>query len=671
MKKLLRILFLTTCYLLLATNYSFSQPYWNEWINFSGTQKYYKIPVAQNGVYRIDSLTLAHAGITNVDPHQFQLFFRGQEQYIYIKGEADGVFNASDYIEFYGQKNDGSLDSILYKGDFYIQPVRQSNPYYSLFSDTSAYFLTWNNATPHNRITLLSSDTTYSAFLPTNYFMKQETIENNVQYFYGRFTSSKVSFPQYEETEGWSGLDFGQCNCANTTYTATFNTSNIYHGIGTPNTTVTFALMGESDDETQSTGPAVLNHIINVQCIGFGGLNYSFSGYQLLDSAFSIPSVNIGSTTNTNVVFTSVTGNFSTSSNTVPYVTMKFPHGLDLENQDYYEMYVPSDNQPGNQSYFQFSDDTISSACLYDFTNHVRIPITKNGIYYKCLVPNSLSNAEKFCVVKSEYHFLTAPSIKPVGGTGYFVNYAALAVDSAFIIITNKSLMGDPSNGAIAYAQYRTSASGGGHKVLMADVDDLYDEFGYGIPKYPFSIRHFVDYCMDKFLTPPQNLFLIGKSIQPDLMRNTVSDLYGSNYASCLVPSIGYPTSDNMLVAGINNNSLYSPVPIGRLPVINTAEVNTYLNKVNEYEHQSPAEWMKQTIFISGGLRSSDQKMFAGYVKGYATIITDTSFGGDTSIFRKSSSSPTQTAYPDSTTGSINSGSFSYHLFRTLFSIRF
>src|ERR1051325_1598082 len=118
--------------------------YWNEWINYNRT--YYKISIAANGIYRLDysKLNSVNFPFGQVDPRYIKLFYRGQEQYIYIKGEADGSFDVVDYIEFYGKKNDGSLDSVLYKGILYDQLVQQPNPYYSLFSDTSAYFLTWD-----------------------------------------------------------------------------------------------------------------------------------------------------------------------------------------------------------------------------------------------------------------------------------------------------------------------------------------------------------------------------------------------------------------------------------------------------------------------------------------------------------------------------------------------
>src|SRR6478736_5938224 len=94
----------------------------NEWINFS--QPYFKIPVTKDGIYRLRYTDLQTAGFpVNSDPRFIQLFHRGMEQSIYVKGQGDAVFNASDYIEFYGQKNDGTLDSILYRPST-LQPHR-------------------------------------------------------------------------------------------------------------------------------------------------------------------------------------------------------------------------------------------------------------------------------------------------------------------------------------------------------------------------------------------------------------------------------------------------------------------------------------------------------------------------------------------------------------------
>ena len=620
--------------------------------------------VDSNGIYRLDSLTLANAGInlSTIDPRYFQIFFRGQEQYVYVADKnGNNIFNKNDYIEFYGQRNDGSLDSVLYDGSLYKTPrVHQPNPYYSLFNDTSAYFLTWNNLTNNKRITLLAGDTIDPASPNiTPYFMKQNIIDNHSTYYDGLFTSNNINFPWFDGAEGWAGAEFSYGS--NNNFTATFNTSNLY---STPNANVaiSFGVMGESNDQTFPNNDHIIEVKYHSSASGYTVIdNNTFTGYHLHDSTIYRPA-NTFSLTLTDVVITALSGGFSTSWNTVPYVTMKFPHTPNLENKNYFEIYVPQNSlQP--QSLYNFTNDTISSACFYDLTDHNRVPITKNNSgVYTSYVPNS-STGEKFCVVKSENQFLHVLSIKPVGGTGSFVNYAAMAADSAFIIITNKNLMGSgPNDGVNAYKNYRASALGGSHNVIVADINDLYDEFGYGIPKFPFSIRHFVDYCFQNFPSPPQNLFLIGKSVEPDQTRNKFSDPTGQNYAITFVPSISVPTCDNMLVSGLRGTLLESPVPIGRLSAKSTAEVNTYLAKVKDYEHPmlsnppSPDEWMKQAIFIAGGAGLSQYSQFCLDENNFAAIIEDTSFGGYGHVFCKNSSSPTQTSYADSLIGLINSG---------------
>ena len=648
MKKSLQIFFFFSFFFFLLPSFCLAQPYWNSWINFS--QKYYKIPVVQNGIYRLDSLTLSDAGIpiSTIDPRTIQLFFRGQEQYIYIKGQTDGMFNSADYIEFYGQKNDGALDSTLYTGVLNNMPVRQPNPYYSLFNDTSAYFLTWNNSSINKRITDLI-DTAYSLFSPTAYFMKEQIVENHTNYYYGETTPTNIQFPEYDEVEGWSSVNFYQGN----SYSATFNSSNIY-SLG-PEVHIKLAVMGVSNDV--QTSP---DHIIEVKYKNSLGNfttidNISFDGYQLFDPTYLISASNFG--TSTDVIVSALTGSFSTSRNAVPYVVMKFPHTMNLANQSYCEMYVP-ENSSQSKSFFTFTNfnDLGSSAYLYDLTNNLRIPITKNGTAHKVLVSNAASLAEKFCIVKSENQFLSVLSIKPVRGTGFFTDYSgsAFAKDSVFLIITHKNLI----SGANAYQNYRASTLGGSHNVMIAYVDELYDQFGYGIPKHPFAIRNFAEFCADNFPSIPGNLFLLGKSVQTNLGRNKHIDPTGNNYANSLVPSIAYPTSDIMLVSGLNGNLLKPIIPIGRLAAKNNTEITTYLNKVDQYEHPplNPEEWMKQIIHMGGGANQSQQQQFAAFLKGYERIIEDTSFGGHVHAFSKNTSSPTQTSYTDSIRGLINKG---------------
>ena len=114
--------------------------YGNEWINYD--QAYYKIPVAEDGVYHISFELLQQSGfpVTKVEGRQYQLWHLGEEMPLYVSSE--GLLQAGDYLAFVGEKNRSELDNYLFKDP----ETEMLNPRYSLITDTSSYFLTWVEA---------------------------------------------------------------------------------------------------------------------------------------------------------------------------------------------------------------------------------------------------------------------------------------------------------------------------------------------------------------------------------------------------------------------------------------------------------------------------------------------------------------------------------------------
>ena len=107
----------------------------NDWIKFSAgqsysDQQYYRIPISKTGLYRISVQSLVGAGFklktsTNpdgfVDPKTLQLFAKGKEQPVYLKGYNGSFIDDNGYLEFFGEKNDGWYDRQLYCADKYTQ----------------------------------------------------------------------------------------------------------------------------------------------------------------------------------------------------------------------------------------------------------------------------------------------------------------------------------------------------------------------------------------------------------------------------------------------------------------------------------------------------------------------------------------------------------------------
>ena len=146
MKRLLPLLFL----LVSAASAQAQQVFGNEWINYSA--RYWAFWVAttpgatvfpDEGLWRIDSLTLANAGfpVGSVDASKIQVFGREKQVPIYFPGDSDQVFNGTDFIEFYVPKNDAWLDSALWD-----DPDHINNPYYSIVGDSIQFFITWDAA---------------------------------------------------------------------------------------------------------------------------------------------------------------------------------------------------------------------------------------------------------------------------------------------------------------------------------------------------------------------------------------------------------------------------------------------------------------------------------------------------------------------------------------------
>ncbi len=638
-----------------------AQPFGNEWINYS--QKYYKIKISQNGVFRIDSATLVSAGITNsIDPRNFQLFNKGVEQYIYVQGENDGVFNNADFIEFYAQKNDGVSDSALYINTAFVP-----NPYYSLINDTAVYFLTWNNSISNKRM-VPETDVSFGSYAPSTYFFKEEiqsvkewpidpppgSNANPSNWIYGAYYEGETDAAggtdcRYTRSEGW--FDFNVINLGgNLQYSV--NTPNVY--TSGPDATIETVVVGASQD-AGFISQNIPEHHLTIQYKQSSSSVFStlsdtlFKGYESNRFRYIIASALLGSTS-TNINYTSVPdAGFTSNRTVVSYINIKYPHTFNLEGQSSFLLYMP-DNPSQSKSFLDISNFASSGTVrLYDITNGKRIDVIPNGANFNALVPNT--GNEKKCFITSEGHISKIISLQPVTVSAQFTDYSTLAVDSAFIIVTNKKLLSSAND----YKNYRsTNIYGGFHNVVLADIDELYDQFAFGIVKSPQSIKGFCNYLLHTYPSKPHNLFLLGKSLHLKLFRQDPTQ-----YMNCLVPSFGNLSSDNLLTAGLNGTILEPAIPTGRLAAKNNADVTVYLDKIIEYEdpvNNPPAEWKKNILHFGGGYFDYEQRDFKIYLNNYKDTIQNIYYGGMVTSFFKTSSEPIQLNTSSNLKTLINNG---------------
>ena len=89
--------------LLFSTAKLMAQPLNNEWIDYAKT--YYKFKIGKTGLYRIRQVDLP-ASLQGVAANQFQLWRNGK-QVVLFTSVASNPLASNDYIEFWGEKNDG------------------------------------------------------------------------------------------------------------------------------------------------------------------------------------------------------------------------------------------------------------------------------------------------------------------------------------------------------------------------------------------------------------------------------------------------------------------------------------------------------------------------------------------------------------------------------------
>lgn len=620
--------FAVVCLLLLLSIGLRAQPYGNEWINYS--QQYFKIKIAQTGIYHLDSATMASAGIPvgSIDPRQFQLFHNGTQQSIFIQGESDGVMNASDFLEFYGEKNDGRMDTLLYVNTPYLP-----NPYYSLVNDTAVYFLTWNSSLANQRMQV-ETDTAASAYSPSPYFIHEKVQPLAANYYDGETDAVGGTDARYTRAEGYfDNQVFNMGGSA--TYTMT--TPKIY--AGGPSAYLRAIVVGASKVVT-TLAP---DHHLQIELNGNLRVDTLFRGYESNRFVQNIPLSMLNDPGSNTFYFHSIADPGFTSNRTVlASLLLKYPHTYDLEGANKFYMWVP-DNGSMPKAFLNISNFAGSGTVhVYDLSNGKRIEVNQVGGNYRVLVPNG---GEKKCFITNDASAIPVSNIAPVTSTGYFTDYISTSPDSAYVIVTHPKL----SATSTAYATYRSLS---GFQVMTVDINQLYDQYIYGIVKHPLSIRRFIDQLIDAHPTAlPKDLFLLGKSIHQVDCRTDAA-----NYASCLVPSFGNPSSDHLFTAGLNGTVLVPAVPTGRLAAKNDADVNIYLNKVQQYESAPVDDWMKRVLHFGGGSSLSEQTTFRAYLDGYKNTIQDTLFGGTVSSFFKTSSAPIEINTSDTLRDLINSG---------------
>lgn len=597
----------------------------NEWINYS--QDYYKMQVVQDGFYRISAQTLQNSGINpaSLSPANIELYHMGKKVPVHVESNGGNI----DYIEFYGKKHRGEMDVNLYRN-----PNHHFNPEYSVISDTAAYFLTWNNTGQSRQYAASSADLSGFNNNAEPYFMHRSVTPVTSGWQKGKeyqISTELLTKSSFEFGEGWgSGKSINQTHNVPVTY--------IYN-----------------------SGPAATGY---VRAYSAGSvvhnLDISISNNSLFTSSFGGDSVG---THEFNIPLNLLQGNTpirvrglasNADRNSVSYVAIEYPRQFNFGGATSFKFKMPA-NFSSNDQYLEITNINSVGAnqnqiYLYDMTNNIRIQCFWNPSSNSVVTNLPPSNTERELVL---VNFGAPLSYQTIGRVDQ-VNFTDYSSYNANYIIVSHSSLRQNSQGndpVLEYAAYRAST---GFNPVVVDVQELFDQFGYGINMHPVALRNWAMFCKQNW-SNPEYIFIIGKGRIYTAIRNF-------NTFDHLIPTFGHPPSDNLLMAPLGSD--VPLIPVGRLAATNADQVSTYLQKIQDLEAQQQNAvqtlenrgWMKNFVHLGGGRNSSEQNIIRQHLNTMSTTISNSNYGANVTSFFKTSANPIQAAQSAFLDSLINAG---------------
>ncbi|MCA9750186.1 MAG: hypothetical protein KC414_13845, partial [Romboutsia sp.] len=339
----------------------------------------------------------------------------------------------------------------------------------SLFTDNAPYFLTIDPFVVNSRITAVTNDTTVHPTKEAYCYTTEEkfsTTKNDGVLAYAGVSDLYNS--DFDMAEGYSGALSGGY---------TINTNNAYYASGlTANLKINFFVNQVS-------------HSILVKAGNIFQYTDNFFGRMVrkLDLSFDANTINL--TGNTSITAaTQLTG----ESIRAIAVQLTYPCNYNFKNKSLFQFSIDKTNAV----YFEVTNFNNGGLrpILYDVNNKQRYEGIVVGTKIVFNLPATALPKTKLILSTSDVtqiNYITSLTARN------FTNYAALNNQGNYLIISNATFNTSTSgvNYLQEYKNYRNSVAGGSYNANIFYIDQLNDQYIYGVEQHPLAIRNFVNYA--------------------------------------------------------------------------------------------------------------------------------------------------------------------------------
>ncbi len=514
----------------------------------------YKLAVNQDGIYRLTYASLTAAGVSpSADPRTFQMKKNGVEFPVYVNGESDGTFDASDYVEFYAQ----GLNTI--------------------YTDTNVYWLTVG---AQNGLRMSARKVAPSTAAAQTSFRDRLRVEQN-----HIFISTRP--PDMNHDHWFWNL---ACSCSGAqVYTFTLQDFD---------PTLMATLRSNALNWGASYGDPTPHHT-QIYLNGKLALDESPIGALMHQAEAAVPASYLLSGTNTISYTLLLTAGASIDFAFVDWFEIDYPHQTVARND-----YAPFNADVINSVQLTVTNFSSSNLALYDVsvpTQTVRLTdfgVNGSSGNYTLAFGDDLSRPTKYVAFAVPRSPLSITRYTPLVD----LRSASSAADE--IIITAD----DFYTASATLASFRQSQ---GLRVMRVRVSDIYDQFSDGVFDAT-AIRSFLTYAYRNWQSPaPLYVLLVGdgwmnyRNYQLSNLGAPKGDFIPP-YLDFIDPFVGITATDNRYV-NIVGDDIAPDMAIGRLLVRSAAETTAAMNKLIAYEQSpAPGDWRKRVAFYTDNFRKAD-----------------------------------------------------------------
>ena len=552
---------------------------YGRWLDYS--KPHAKLAITDDGVHRITRADLAAYGfdVASIDPRNLAIYNRGKLVPIFVEGEADGSFDANDFVEFYAQKNyaDGDHHDIV--------PVRYDYVnYMNRYTDTTYVWLRVEDDTVA-RVEVANAGGAASDTLDEHVAFLH--LEESPLYYYYDAEDVRTQKPYWQENKvrTWKAVDFNDAE------TFSFEARNV----------------------VADSAARFVARLISVA--------YDFWESNIVQHSTGL-SVN-GSTLDSIRYDEETTVNFEVS----------FSGGLLSEGENQLTIFGRDTGTDPNQILIDWIEvEYVARNVALEDSLVVRVPKGVARGVRAVSVSNLPASAGEIAIYK------TAPTVKKIvgfsragdrivfvdefgGGDEYvvaaeskfrtpifktrktFVNLRNPARDADYIAISNRKLEAS----ATRYADFIDANYP--YRVETAWIDDVYDEFSFGYPEAE-AVRRFLQSATTNWSgAAPSFVALIGDA-NYDYKNETPME---GERKENLVPSFGNPCSDVWFATWEGSAPYVPQLFIGRIPGGSDEEIDRYRERHASYLTKPFDLWNKTFLFFSGGARAPEANQFRSY----------------------------------------------------------